>query len=163
MGLRLGTRKEPKLRVHQSVTFAWPWELRCSVAAEPEGCVKQGTATPTGRTPARGGLRVLCAAAMCCECACVSARSQVSAYSELVCVCGDHVCACTKSKKRSSKSERRGRLGVLNGWCFLARTLDSRPEGLSGADVRGDSKRQCVTCFVSALSSTCSDVTYRWL
>ena len=33
MGLRLGTRKEPKLRAHQSVTFAWPWERRCSVAA----------------------------------------------------------------------------------------------------------------------------------
>ena len=32
MGLRLGTRKEPKLRAHQSVTFAWPWERRCSVA-----------------------------------------------------------------------------------------------------------------------------------
>ena len=71
MGLRLGTRKEPKLRAHQSVTFAWPWERRCSVAAV-------SSRGPHAYRPARGGLRVLCAAAIGYVPEC---------HSELACVC----------------------------------------------------------------------------
>ena len=50
MGLRLGTRKEPKLRVSST-------SVRMALGAEVQrgGCVKQVTATHTGRTPARGG------------------------------------------------------------------------------------------------------------